>query len=182
MKNCAQLGLLLLAFVMTLHAGNSSADKVETVQLSQVFKNLGAYNSPGGQCPIYLTTSEKGGFTQLQFQSKSSGKKLVNDVTGVAYISNEILVYTTSPIYGTPGIFIYDCLSENTKQIVGPTKIDKAYPQGSGYFELYGIKREKIYFYYSPDVDQIDFNSFRNGDFLFEVLVNGSAFKKVSTP
>lgn len=182
MKNRTQLALFLATLFMALQTWASSEATVKIEQLSQVFKALGTYKSPSAKCPISLTISDKGGFTQLQLQSKSQDKKVVNDVTGVAYISNERLVYTTSPIYGTPGVFIYDCVSKNIRRIVGPKKIDKAYPQGADYFELYGIEKNKIYFYYSSDVDQINFDSFRTREFLFEVLVNGSALKKVSTP
>lgn len=181
MKNCAQLVLILATLLMVLQAWASSEATVKAEQLSQVFKAPGTYKSPSANCPISLTISDKGGFTQLLLQSKSQDNKVVSDVTGVAYISNERLVYTTSPIYGTPGVFLYDCVSKKIRRIVGPKKTDKAYPQGSDYFELYGIEKKKIYFYYSPDVDQINFDNFRTKEFLFEVLANGSVLKKVLT-
>lgn len=181
MKNCAQLVLILSTLLMALRAWASSEATVKTEQLSQMFRAPGTYNSPNAQCPISLIISDKGGFTQLLLQSKSRDKRVVDDVTGVAYISNNRLVYTAGPIYGTPGVFIYDCVSKNIRRIVGPKKVDKAYPQGADYFELYDVEN-KIYFYYSPDVDQINFDNFRTKELLFEVRVNGSAFKKVSTP
>lgn len=164
-----------------LHAWAMSATTVKTGQISRVIKAPGTYKSPGAKCPVILTISDSGGFTQLQLRSKSNQYKVVNDVTGATYFSDEFLVYTTSPIYGSPGVFIYDCASKSIRRVVGPKIFDKAYPQGSDYFELYGLEGRKIYFYYSPDVDQTDFDNFRTKEFLFEVLIDGSALKRVRT-
>lgn len=79
-----------------------------------------------------------------------------------AYISGERHVFTTSPIYGHPGIFILNCKSGNVAQIVKPKNIDKSYPYGADYFELSKIEKGKVFFYYSANVDQTDFNSFRS--------------------
>lgn len=182
MKKLTQLVLILAMLLTGLHAWAMSATTVKTGQISRVIKAPGTYKSPGAKCPIILTISDTGGFTQLQLRSKSHQYKVVNDVTGATYFSDEFLVYTTSPIYGSPGVFIYDCASKSIRRVVGPKIFDKAYPQGSDYFELYGLEGRKIYFYYSPDVDQTDFDNFRTKEFLFEVLIDGSALKRVRTP
>lgn len=182
MKKLTHLALVLAMLLMGIHAWASSMTAAKTGQLSRVIKAPGTYKSPGATCPISLTISNEGGFTKLQLQSKSHQHKVVNDVTGAAYFSDELLVYTTSPIYGSPGVFLYDCLSKSIRRVVGPKIFDEAYPQGSDYFELQGLEGHKIYFYYSPDVDQTNFDNFRTKEFLFEVLIDGSALKRVLTP
>jgi hypothetical protein len=178
MKKFPRLVSVLATLLMGFHTWASSATTVKTGQISRVIKTPGTYKSPGAKCPISLSVSDEGGFTQLQLRSKSHQHKVVNDVTGAAYFSDESLVYTASPIYGSPGVFVYDCASKSIIQVVKPKIFDKAYPQGSDYFELYGLEGRKIYFYYSPDVDQTDFDKFRTKEFLFEVLINGSSLKK----
>ena len=180
MKNLVQLAMIFGTLFMFHQAWAAPAATIKTSQLSEVFKAPGSYSSPAAKCPISLTISDQGGFTQLVLRSRSGRNKTVSDVTGVIYISGDRLVYTTSPIYGMPGVFLYNCLSKNIKRIVGPKKIDKAYPRGSDYFELHDVEGQKIYFYYAPDVDQIDFSHFRTKEFLFEVLINGASFEKAS--
>lgn len=167
---------LILSLAMPLIGMHACASEIG--QISRVIKAPGTYKSTGAKCPISLTISEEGGFTQLQLRSKSHQNKVVNDVTGVAYFSDESLIYTVSPIYGRPGVFVYDCVSKSIRRVVGPKIFDKSYPQGSDYFELHGLEGRKIYFYYSPDVDQTDFDNFRTKEFLFEVLIDGSSLKK----
>ncbi|MBW2058022.1 MAG: hypothetical protein JRJ26_11050 [Deltaproteobacteria bacterium] len=106
---------------------------------------------------------------------------LVRDITGIAWISKHYLIYSVSPIYGQPGIFLLDCRSLETKTIVGPRNISKAYPNGSDYFELQSFSRDlsgTIYFYYAPDVDQVDFVQFRTNAFLYQVNLDGTEFSK----
>src|SRR5262249_37122570 len=97
-----------------------------------------------------------------------------------AWASDNALVYSVSPIYGTPGIFMFDCASKETRRLVGPVTVDKAYPQGADYFELKKLSPEKklVYFYYAPDVDAVDFTQFRTDRNLFQVSIDGTEFQK----
>ncbi len=146
----------------------------------QVVKKPGVYNSPGGSCQVSLSISEFGGYLNLTVDSGNA--QVVRDVTGVAWATENVLVYTVSPIYGQPGVYLFDCVSRQTTRIVAPSFFTKAYPNGSDYFELQGFapdSRDTVYFYYAPDVDSIDFNRFRTIDFLFQVRLDGQDFKKV---
>ncbi|MGB9149307.1 MAG: hypothetical protein WCB36_03590, partial [Burkholderiales bacterium] len=55
--------------------------------------------------------------------------------------------------------------------VIGPQKINKFYPHGADYFELYGIESKKIVFYYSNDIEKTDFNQFRTSNALREVKI-----------
>jgi hypothetical protein len=160
----------------------SSEAKSETQtepQPTEVIKHTGNYKSSGGKCPISLVTSEMGGFIQLILPFQREQKHIIDDVTGVAYLSDNLLVYTVSPVYGRPGVYLYDCLSKHIKRIASPKTKNKGYPNGADYYELQDWRESLIRFYYAPDVDSIDFSKFRTDDFLYEVHSDGSKFKKM---
>ena len=159
----------------------SSSEQSESVAIypqSGVFDTSEVYETQKGRCTISLEVSDMGGHTLLALPSKAHPKEVIKDVTGVAYRSNESLVFTVSPLYGRPGIYAYDCVSKQKKQIVKPRTVNNAYPDGADYFEFQGLRENKIYFYYAPDVDSTDFTRFRNKDYLYEVNIDGSGFKK----
>lgn len=136
------------------------------------------YQIQKGRCRISLEMSDMGGFQILNLPSKAKRKIKVDDVTGIAYRTNDSLVFTVSPIYGSPGVYIYDCVLNQKRRIVNPRTIDKAYPDGADYFELQDLRENKIYFYYAPAVDSTDFARFRSMNFLYEVNIDGSGFRK----
>lgn len=111
----------------------------------------------------------------------SKGKSEAKDVTGIAWISDNDLVYTVSPIYGQPGIFLFDCASMQTKRILGPKNADTAYPDGTDDFELQSVsfdRVKKLFFFYAPNVDQVDFKKFRTKDFLYQINLDGTGFRR----
>jgi hypothetical protein len=115
-----------------------------------------------------------GGYSILSLGSKNVDT--IHDVTGIAWATPNMLVYSVSPIYGKPGIYIYDCIGQASRQIVAPKNMNNAYPDGADYFELYGMDGSKILFYYTNDVDSLDFSEFRNRSLLFGVNLDGSNF------
>ena len=139
----------------------------------------GSYQSKSGKCPITIVVSAEGGFKQLLLESDLSKNEIVNDITSAIYFSNELLVFSTSPLYVNPGIFVYDCSLKNIKRIVAPQKPNKAYPQGADFFELKSIEDDTIYYYHTTDVDKTDFNILRTNKYLFQVFIDGSSLKKV---
>ncbi len=144
-----------------------------------VARQPGFYLSPNGQCKALLEVSERGGFLNLSIKSTSDGASDVSrDISGITWISRNELVYTVGPIYGRPGIFLFNCDLMQTKQILGAKTIKKGYPSGADYFELQGFSSNKIYFYYSPDVDLVDFNRFRDESFLYQINLDGTELGK----
>jgi hypothetical protein len=150
-----------------------------------IVKKAGFYHSPSGNCEASLRIAEMGGFLCLDirkkpYQGEEKDKKEICDITGMLWIANDILVYTVSPIYGKPGLFLYDCASHQIKQILRPKTKANAYRDGADFFELYGFSRDKIYFYYAPNVEAIDFSRFRTEEFLYQVNMDGSGFRKAA--
>ena len=130
-----------------------------------VIKATGVYPFKNSDCIAYLTVNGMGGFTELHISKKGSDEVLtkVADITGITWASKNMLVFSVSPIYGKPGIFAYSCEKNQIKPMVKPSNFNKAYPDGSDYFELYKADPADhlIYYYYAPDVDETDFNKFR---------------------
>jgi len=161
----------------------SPSEKLESVAIYPqpgIFGTGGVYEARKGKCDVSLRVSGMGGHTVLLLPSSAPQKQVIEDVSGVVYRSNDSLVFTVSPVYGKPGIFLYDCMSKRKKQIVKPQTINEAYPDGADYFELQDIRENKIYFYYAHDVDSFDVTKFRSQGSLYEVNVDGSGFRKAS--
>jgi len=139
-----------------------------------VLKKQGSYPSSGKICTAVLKASPHGGFLQLFIQT-GTGKPvhMADDVTGFLWVDENSLVFSTSPIYGKPGVFEVACDHErpSLKMLVGPKNINPAYPDGADYFELKEIKGRSLRFFYGADVDSIDFNEFRTEKYLRSVVL-----------
>jgi hypothetical protein len=104
----------------------------------------------------------------------------VEDVSGLVWRDGSQLVYSVSPIYGKPGIYLYDCRVQKSTRIVAPKNVNEHYPAGADYFELKTIDNTGlIRFYYAADVDDVDFTKFRSASFLYAVKPDGSGMRAV---
>lgn len=136
---------------------------------STALKEQGSYPSPDRICTAVLEVSPQGGFLQLSVQTSTDHLvHVADDVTGLLWINEKVLVFSSSPIYGEPGIFEVTCDGERANQnvLVHPISINPDYPNGADYFELKEIKGRNLHFYYGADVDNIDFNEFRTEKYL----------------
>lgn len=151
---------------------------------AQVIRKAGVYLSPDGQCEVSLKTSEMGGFLILSAAKKNGqhGPDAINDITGIAWLNGNRLLYTVSPIYGVPGVYLFNCKSMQTRTVLRPRNINKAYSHGADYFELQNVvsgAKGIIYFYYARDVDNVDFEKLRTVNSLYQVNLDGTGFRKV---
>ncbi len=112
---------------------------------NEVIRHAGEFVSPNRKCHATLMVSSMGGFLILTLEGDPS--RQAKDVTGMVWISDGMLVYTTSPIYGNPGVYVYSCESRQTKLIVRPRTLTKAYPDGADYFQLKGISESPKFLY-----------------------------------
>lgn len=180
MKFSRPIGYLIALFMVGVWSVTPSKSQVQSrVGRSQVITNAGEFVSPTGTCRAVLKASNLGGFLVLTLDKRAN--RTINDVTGMAWVSANALLYTTSPIYGEPGVYVYSCESNQIKRIVAPRNFDKAYPKGSDYFELQSISRGSritAFFYYAADVDKINFKTLRVPASLFEVQLDGSGFRR----
>ena len=173
---CGFLVLTLLMGQLSLAVASQFKDDTGT---HEVIKRAGEFYSPNGRCLATLKVGKMGGMLVLSL-GKDAGRQ-IKDVTGMAWISDGILVYTTSPIYGIPGVYVYSCDSRRSKRIVAPRTINNAYPDGADYFRLKRISQttpSTVYFYYVPDVDLPDVKNLESPAYLFQVHLDGTGLKK----
>jgi hypothetical protein len=141
----------------------------------------GEFVSPNGGCRVELKR-HPGGFLALTF--KQGPTKSIDDVTGIAWVSGETLVYTVSPIYSPqPGVYSYNCHSHRVKRLVAPIRREDAHPKD--YFQLQAVSKSRpitIYFYYAPDVDRESFANFESRAHLYQVYMDGTGFHKANQP
>jgi len=177
------ISLLLLTPTLFLlidsTASTKSLPSESVVPLRQVIKQPGAYKSIAEGCQILLEISEMGGYLKLTVNPPSL--HIFKDITGIAWASDDILLFTVSPIYGEPGVFLFNCVTKQISRIIAPKTVNKGYPSGADYFELQGFSKndeQKFYFFYAPDVDAVDFSRFRTKDFLFQSRLDGTGWEK----
>lgn len=175
---------LIIVLLFGCASALSISSFADSPTMIHIVKYPGIFPSPNGKCEASLETNKMGGFLTLYVSSKSDKRNIqtTNDITGLVWISDDKLVYTVSPIYGRPGIFLFNCVSKKKKRILGPKTINKSYPAGADFFELEGFSSKAnnvILFYYASDVDLVDFSKFRSKEFLYQVDLNGKGFKKV---
>ncbi len=153
----------------------------ESLLSGSAIDQSGSFVSPKGGYEASLRVNIDGGFLTLDIVSKSGGRrsKSIDDVTGIFWISENKLLYTVSPMYGIPGIFVFDCKKMKTERVLDPKTFRKRRPYGADYFELKEFVEGKIYFYYSPDVELTDFYEFRTKKYLYQINLDGTGFKKV---
>lgn len=131
-----------------------------------------------GKCKYSEESASLGGYRILRITFRGSQKTVARDMTGVAEDAEGGIVFSTSPTYGRPGLFRFDCQTGARLILVKPKTKSKSYPHGADYFELVSLSGNGARFYYAPDVDATDFNSFRTKENLFEVRLNGTGFRK----
>lgn len=130
----------------------------------QAIGKPGTYVSPNGQCSALLKKSPKGGFLKLYLKfDRKRPVFIADDITGIAWSRSAQLIFSVSPIYGKPGLYMAICGKPiKTSTLVFPSNIDKAYTEGADYFELKSVNSNEIKFYYGADVDSINFTHFRS--------------------
>lgn len=180
MKQFLFMFLILPTLVSCVTTKNIS-DKQEAVFLTEeVVSKPGKYQPANGRYRAEISIDSLGGFANLTIRVKNEIIiHEVKDVTGMSWATDNLLIYSVSPIYGNPGIYVFDCATKETSRIVAPRTIDDAYPNGADYFELFRLFSGKVFFYYAPDVDTVDFNKFRTIQYLFQVNLDDNELKKV---
>ena len=173
------ISTLCILFANYVAAKDLPNKRVTYVPIGQVVAKPGIFQPRNGKCQAELLTSGFGGFTILSIrQMDSLVAQEIKDVTGIAWVTESLLIYTVSPIYGNPGVYIFNCTSKEIKRIVAPRNINAMYPNGADYFELKRLSADKVYFYYTPDVDTVNFKEFRSQTFLFQSNLDGTEVKK----
>jgi hypothetical protein len=160
MKSICWIYILFILNAIILTNGLCSAKSASSNQPQQT---IGIYCSPDNSYKAIIAVSSMGGFKTCQIMNAQKKIHSINDITGLIWLNGTKTIYSVSPAYGKPGVFIYDCKSMKEETIIPPQNLNHAYPNGADYFELekYNSKKEEIHYYYAYDIDSVDFKKFR---------------------
>ena len=93
-------------------------------------------------------------------------EKIIEDINGLFQVHGFIF-FATSPIYGKPGLWAYDCGRKKMMQIIGPKTKNVDYPDGADYFQLKGVLKNKEFYLlkyiHVPDVESPEFSEEMSG-------------------
>lgn len=103
------------------------------------------------------------------------------DVTGVAVIAPSSMTYSGCPIYGRPGLFVFDFKTKENRCIVPPSNFNPAYTDGTDYFAIdrVDLKDKEIFFWHVPDVDKANFEGDWKTGNEYKINFDGTGLTKV---
>jgi hypothetical protein len=123
---------------------------------------------------------------EWQLFVKTSPKKIldrgISGVNGIQWLTDgNSLIFSVAPIYGRPGVYTWNIKDNILNKIVKPRTFDDAYPDGKDYFEMLSLSEDddRLFFFYSPDVDKTDFQTFRFKENLYVINVDGTELRKI---
>jgi hypothetical protein len=121
----------------------------ETDVVVEPITELGARASPNGQFKVVLRQNSMGGATDLFVMKNCEPIFYAADVTGYLWVGNA-LVYSSTPLYGSAGIYRYDPIMEMRSSLVDGKENE--------YFELrcFSPNTKKLDYYYSDDIRHLD--------------------------
>jgi hypothetical protein len=157
--------LLSLLGAAPSHAAGAAAPHVAVAAVG----DPGKYHSANERCVADVTHVDIGGYCVLTIIRDLQPVASVNDVTGLAWLPGNRLVYSVSGLFGEePGIHVFDCATGHTRIIVGKGE----------YFELLGAsagKNPMLFFFYSADVAS------KTSDRVYQVRMDGTGLAKVTS-
>lgn len=157
----------------------------QAVQLGQVVltqegsSRLRLIKPQGGRCAARVRKADTAGVLDLSIQGPGAAarSKSYRSVTGLAWVTPGVLVFTSGSYDGTPGVFAYSCAKNHTRVVMEPPLRD------DGEFVLqsveYGpVPRLLFYFGLSLEKGVVDWSRFRTPAYLFQINLDGSGFQK----
>lgn len=166
--------LILMCFFILACSFKAEPGKEDMEYLNRVFKQPSQTSIKGKTCQIRLSVSEMGGFLILLLgENNKTPQYKIEDVTGVGWLTEDIIIYSVGSIYGKPGIYKYNCKTHKIVQLIEAENQNKEYPSGADYFEIRELSApiKEVQFYYAADVDKVDFKNFRREENIRKIIV-----------
>jgi hypothetical protein len=158
----------------------------DAVVPGDAYRAPGEYPAPNGPCTAVLVNDDMGGASSLHIWNGTTPKvDRVNNVTGLAWLDDDLLVYTAGPEYGKPGLYLFGCETGRTAQLLPRPSLSYTSPHGTDYFELFAVEIRSafvIWYYYAPDFNWIDFDEFRVRENLKSFVLNLSGDSPLMRP
>jgi hypothetical protein len=122
---------------------------VEDAAVVKPVTQLGMHPSPDAGFNVVLRQNNMGGATDLFVMKRHEPIFYAADVTGYLWV-NKVLIYSSLPLYGSAGIYMYDPVMEMRASIVDGKENE--------YFELksFSKKTKKLGYFYSNDIENFD--------------------------
>src|SRR6266487_563318 len=130
---------------------------VRTIPLNTIVTTCGTYRISGGTCSLSLAPSWLSEAKVLRLHA--SDRDSVTDVTAVVWVSKSTIVYSVSPIYGDPGIYIRRCDGGRPRRVAGNRKRGAGRAQSNAYYALTKIRKgtasglARVEYWFKSDVD-----------------------------
>lgn len=125
-----------------------------SVRQKAVIDRPGKYCLSGtSQCAI-LAVGE-GDTLYIRF-ARSKPPKSARNVTALVWLNAHEILYSTTAIYGQPGIYAYNLRTAQERTVVPSRVRDAASPQGADFFKLIAISGNELTFWYCADADKVD--------------------------
>ena len=110
---------------------------------------LGTHPSPDARFDVVLRQNSMGGGVDLFVMKHCEPIFYAADISGYLWINN-VLIYSSLPLYGSGGVYKYNPITETRSCIVDGNTNE--------YFELesFTTKTKKLAYYYSNDISHVD--------------------------
>jgi hypothetical protein len=121
----------------------------EDTAVIQPITQLGTRPSPDGQFNVVLRQNSMGAGIDLFVMKQYEPIFYAADITGYLWINN-LLIYSSLPLYGSGGIYKYNPMMETRSSVVDG--------KSNEYFELKSVssKTKKLAYYHSDDIRHVD--------------------------
>jgi len=178
------MGKLLLALLLALlfldngWQQHASGKKIIMLKPGQVTDTLGHYATTLNRNGFFLKEGE-GDSGVLWIEGTDTA--LAPDIVNVAVITPSIIAYSGSPIYGIPGLFLFDFEKKKNKCIVPPSNFKEEFPDGTDYFEIdrVDLNSEEILFWHLKDLDNVNFAGDWRSGHEYKIKFDGTGLMKV---
>ncbi len=183
------MGKLLLALLLPLLLLGTGlqrkeySEKITVLQSGQVIDprirpQLGHFTIELGGSKFLLRIGEMGGGTELWVPGIDTA--LSTDITSIGVINPHLITYCGSPVYGTPGVFLYDFENKTAKCFVPAENLNESYPDGTDYFEIdyIDLSTDEIFCWHVPDVDNVDFSGDWRSGHEYRIKFDGTRLTK----
>lgn len=141
------LGFALVIAIVLVCAGARADDAQPGKPMIRAVDTPGSYKSRNEKCGAVLTSADIGEYRVLSITRDGSVVQSINGTTGLLWLNDNRLIYSTSAIMGEGGIFVYDCKTAKTRVV-------NTHLQGD-VFHLFGASagdRPVIFFYVTSDI------------------------------
>lgn len=126
-----------------------------SLPLGRVVDAPGRYCAEGSDSCVTLS-SEEGESLCLTVPGSRTRPKHGCDITGLAWLNKDEVLFSTASIYGSPGIYRYKLRAAKEEAVVPSRTRDAAYPDGKDFFKLISISENEVTFWYCPDIEKLN--------------------------